>query len=80
MTSLPASENLRIAARLREAGARLEEQGANAFAATAFQRAADTVERWPRRCARSTSGAARLDCESSPAWVAELPARSSRCC
>lgn len=48
MTNRTASENLRIAARLREAGARLEEQGANAFAATAFQRAADTVERWPR--------------------------------
>jgi Helix-hairpin-helix domain len=47
MTSLRASENLRIAARLREAGERLEQQGANAFAATAFQRAADTAERWP---------------------------------
>ena len=47
MNDAPASENLRIAARLREAGERLGEQGANAFAATAFQRAADTVERWP---------------------------------
>jgi hypothetical protein len=40
-------ENQRIAAKLREAGERLVQQGANAFAATAFQRAADTVERWP---------------------------------
>jgi hypothetical protein len=47
MTSPPASENLRTAAWLREAGERLAQQGANAFAATAFQRAADTVEGWP---------------------------------
>lgn len=47
MTDRTASENLRIAARLREAGERLEQQGANAFAAIAFQRAAGTVERWP---------------------------------
>lgn len=47
MTSAPASENLRIAMRLREAGERLEEQGASAFAAAAFHRAAETVERWP---------------------------------
>jgi helix-hairpin-helix protein len=47
MTSLPASENQRVAARLREAGERLEQQGANAFAAAAFQRAADSVEGWP---------------------------------
>ena len=47
MTSVPASENLRIAARLREGAERLAQQGANAFAATAFQRAADTVEGWP---------------------------------
>jgi len=40
-------ENQRIAAKLREAGERLVQQGANAFAATAFQRAADTAERWP---------------------------------
>jgi Helix-hairpin-helix domain len=47
MTGAPASENLRIAMRLREAGERLAQQGANAFAASAFQRAADTVEGWP---------------------------------
>jgi hypothetical protein len=47
MTSLPASENLRIAARLREAGERLAQQGTDAFAAAAFLRAADTLERWP---------------------------------
>ena len=44
---MPASENLRIAARLREAAERLAQQGANAFRAAAFQRAAETVERWP---------------------------------
>jgi hypothetical protein len=47
MTDATASENLRIAARLREAGERLEQQAGNAFAAAAFRRAADTVERWP---------------------------------
>lgn len=47
MTSAPATENLRIAARLRETGERLGERGANPFAAAAFDRAADSVERWP---------------------------------
>lgn len=40
-------ENQRIAAKLREAGERLEERGGNAHRAAAFRRAADTVERWP---------------------------------
>ena len=47
MANAGAGENLRIAARLREAGEAMQRQGANAFAATAFQRAANTVERWP---------------------------------
>lgn len=47
MTSAPAGENLRIAARLREGAGRLEQEGANAFAAAAFRHAADTVEIWP---------------------------------
>jgi len=47
VTDAPASENLRIAARLREGAERLEQEGANAFAAAAFRHAADTVERWP---------------------------------
>ncbi|MFL6571652.1 MAG: hypothetical protein ACJ8G4_07860 [Burkholderiales bacterium] len=47
MTSAPAGENLRIAARLREGAGRLEQEGANAFAAAAFRHAADTVESWP---------------------------------
>lgn len=47
MTSAPAGENLRIAARLREGAERLEQEGANAFAAAAFRHAADTVESWP---------------------------------
>lgn len=47
MASVPATENLRIAARLRETGARLGERGANPFAAAAFSRAADSIERWP---------------------------------
>src|SRR5689334_1165668 len=47
MASAPATENLRIAARLREAGEQLGQQGANPFATAAFHCAADTVERWP---------------------------------
>jgi len=47
MASATAMENLRIAAQLREAGERLGQQGANPFAAAAFNRAADSVERWP---------------------------------
>lgn len=42
------NDNQRIAARLREAAERLEERGDDAFRSTAFHRAADTVERWPR--------------------------------
>jgi DNA polymerase/3'-5' exonuclease PolX len=42
------NENQRIAARLREAAERLEEQGDNAFRVAAFRRAADTIEQWPR--------------------------------
>jgi DNA polymerase/3'-5' exonuclease PolX len=37
-------DNLRIAARLREAAERLEEQGENAFRAGAYRRAGDTVD------------------------------------
>ena len=37
-------DNLRIAARLREAAERLEEQGDNAFRVGAYRRAADTVD------------------------------------
>ena len=37
-------DNLRIAARLREAAERLEEQGENAFRVGAYRRAADTVD------------------------------------
>ena len=48
MTAVPAGENPRIAACLREAAERLEQQGANPFAAAAFHRATETVERWPR--------------------------------
>jgi DNA polymerase/3'-5' exonuclease PolX len=36
-------DNLRIAARLREAAERLEDQGENAFRVGAYRRAADTV-------------------------------------
>lgn len=37
-------DNLRIAARLREAAERLEDQGENAFRVGAYRRAADTVD------------------------------------
>jgi putative hydrolase len=37
-------DNLRIAARLREAAERLEDQGDNAFRVGAYRRAADTVD------------------------------------
>lgn len=37
-------DNLRIAARLREAAERLDEQGENAFRVGAYRRAADTVD------------------------------------
>jgi len=37
-------DNLRIAARLREAAERLDEQGDNAFRVGAYRRAADTVD------------------------------------
>jgi putative hydrolase len=37
-------DNLRIAARLREAAERLEEQGENAFRVGAYRRAADTAD------------------------------------
>ena len=47
MTNAPGSENLRIAARLRERGEQLDREGGKAFAAAAFHRAADSVERWP---------------------------------
>lgn len=47
MTSAPGIENFSIAARLREAGERLSQHGANPFAAAAFDRAADMVEHWP---------------------------------
>lgn len=41
------NENARIAARLREAAERLEEQGQNIFRAAALRRAADTIDEWP---------------------------------
>jgi len=43
----PSRDNAQIAARLREAGDLLQAQGANPYRAAAYQRAADSVERFP---------------------------------
>ncbi len=44
LSSVVMYDNLRIAARLREAAERLEDQGENAFRVGAYRRAADSVE------------------------------------
>jgi DNA polymerase/3'-5' exonuclease PolX len=55
-------DNLRIAARLREAAERLEEHGDNAFRVGAYRRAADTVDHChvPLREIYAARGAAGL--------------------